>query len=149
MKIYVGADHNGFRLRRTVIDYLKRAGYDVVDDGGDTLNPDDDFPVFAQKVVADMLSSDDPSPRGILICGSGQGMCMAANRFRGIRALLAYDRESVRSARNDDDANIMCLPASIFEKDTANVLVETFLNTDFAAAPRYTRRIRELDELNG
>ena len=88
-------------------------------------------------------------PRGILICGSGQGMCMAANRFNGIRALLAYDRESVRSARNDDDANVMCLPASVFEKDTANVLVETFLNTEFAAAPRFIRRIGELDKLNG
>lgn len=149
MKVYVGADHNGFRLRRAVIDYLKRAGYDVVDDGDEKFNADDDFPVFAQKVVVDMLSSGDPDPRGILICGSGQGMCMAANRFNGIRALLAYDRESVRSARNDDDANVMCLPASVFEKDTANVLVETFLNTEFAAAPRFIRRIGELDKLNG
>lgn len=147
MKVFIGADHNGFRLRNELLDYLKRAGYDVVDDGDAKLNPDDDFPIFAAKVVTDMLSSNDADPRGILICGSGQGMCMAANRFRGIRALLAYDRESVRSARNDDDANVLCLPASIFQNDSANVLVETFLNTSFAAAPRYTRRISELDEL--
>lgn len=147
MKIYIGADHNGFQLKHALIEYLKRAGYEVVDDGGERLEPTDDFPVFAQRVVADMLSSDDSDPRGILICGSGQGMCMAANRFKGIRALLGYDRESVRSARNDDDANILCLPATIFKKDSANVLVETFLNTPFAALPRFKRRIQEMDDV--
>ena len=149
MKIYIGADHNGFQLRNSLMKYLKQAGYDVVDDGDKKLDPADDFPVFAQQVVTDVLSSSDDSPRGILICGSGQGMCMAANRFRGIRALLGYDRESVRSARNDDDANVLCLPADILKKDTVNVLVETFLNTPFAAAPRFVRRIKEIDNLQG
>lgn len=149
MKIYIGADHNGYQLRSTLVEYLKRAGYDVVDEGDEKRNPDDDFPVFAHKVVSDVLSSDDPDARGILICGSGQGMCMAANRFKGIRALLGYDRESVRSARNDDDANVLCLPASVFQKDTANVFVETFLNTHFAGAPRFVRRIKELDDIAG
>lgn len=149
MKVYIGADHNGFRLRNDLINYLKRAGHDVQDDGDTRLNPDDDFPIFAHKVVTGMLSSGDPDPRGILICGSGQGMCMAANRFRGIRALLGYDQESVRSARNDDDANVLCLPASVVEQDTAHVLVETFLNTPFAAAPRFVRRIKELDDIHG
>lgn len=149
MKIYIGADHNGFHLRNSLLTYLKRAGYDIADDGDDKLDPQDDFPVFAQKVVKDVLGSSDTNARGILICGSGQGMCIAANRFKGIRALLGYDRESVRSARNDDDANILCLPARLLEKDTANVLVETFLNTPFAAAPRFTRRINELDDMAG
>lgn len=147
MKIYVGADHNGFQLRNSLITYLKRAGYDVVDESEQRLNPTDDFPIFAQRVVKNILTSDDRDPRGILICGSGQGMCMAANRFKGIRALLGYDRESVRSARNDDDANVLCLPASIFKKDTANVLVETFLNTPFAAEQRFKRRIQEMDDM--
>jgi ribose 5-phosphate isomerase B len=149
MKIFIGADHNGFKLRRSLIDHLKKSGYDVVDDGDAQLNPSDDFPVFAHKVVTDMLSSDDADPRGILICGSGQGMCMAANRFKGIRALLGYDRESVRSARNDDNANVLCLPANVLEKDKANVLVETFLGTPFAGAPRFVRRIKEIDDLVG
>ncbi len=148
MKVYIGADHNGFFLRNSLITYLKRAGYTVVDDGDESLNPDDDFPVFAQKVVKDMLGSEDKDPRGILICGSGQGMCIAANRFKGIRAALGYDRESVRSARNDDDSNILCLPSKVLEKDRANVLAETFLNTPFAGAARFKRRIKELDEMN-
>ena len=81
------------------------------------------------------------------MCGSGQGMCMAANRFRGIRACLGYDRESVRSARNDDDSNVLCLPANTLEKGELKVIVETWLNTPFANASRFKRRIKELDEL--
>lgn len=147
MKIYIGADHNGFHLRNSLITHLKKAGYDVVDDGDVQLDPNDDFPVFASKVVNDVLSSDDRDSRGILLCGSGQGMCMAANRFKGIRAALGWDRESVKSSRNDDDSNILCLPARVVEKDEANVLVEAWLNTPFVGAPRFVRRIKELDEL--
>jgi ribose 5-phosphate isomerase B len=149
MKVYIGADHNGYKLRRSLIDHLKHAGYDVVDDGDGQLDPVDDYPVFATKVVKDILSSNDRDARGILICGSGQGMCIAANRFKGIRALLGYDRESVRSARNDDDANVLCLPANVLQKDTANLLVDAFLNTPFAGASRFVRRIKEIDDLVG
>jgi ribose 5-phosphate isomerase B len=148
MKVYIGADHNGFYLRNSLIKYLKKAGYDVIDDGDEKLNFDDDFPLFAQKVVNDILGSDDPEAKGILICGSGQGMCMAANRFKGIRAALGYDRESARSSRNDDNSNILCLPSKVLEKDTANLITETWLNTPFAKAPRFVRRIHEMDNLN-
>lgn len=147
MKIFLGSDHNGFFLRGELARYLARAGYDVVDDGDIKPDPQDDFPVFAKKAVSDLLSSDDDDPRAILVCGSGQGMCMAANRFKGIRAALGYDRESVRAARNDDDANVLCLPSSTLKEDEANVLVETFINTEFAGAPRFKRRIAQLDDL--
>jgi ribose 5-phosphate isomerase B len=147
MKIYVGADHNGFYLKTSLVEYLKKAGYDIVDDGNLTLDPADDFPVIATKVVKDVLSSTDDDARGILICGSGQGVCMAANRFKGIRAALGYDRQTVRAARNDDNSNVLCLSALGLEKEAANVIVETWLNTPFANAVRYARRIKELDEL--
>jgi ribose 5-phosphate isomerase B len=147
VKVFIGADHNGFHLRNNLLQYLKRAGYDVTDEGDQQLQPEDDFPVFAHKVVTDMFAAGDPDARGILICGSGQGMCMAANRFKGIRAVLGYDREAIRSARNDDDANILCLPAKTLAADKVNILVETFMNTPFAAAPRFKRRIVEMDEL--
>jgi ribose 5-phosphate isomerase B len=147
MKIYVGADHRGFRLRQSLITYLQKAGYDVIDDSNPKLDPADDYPVIAQRLVKDILTSDDSEARGVLVCGSGQGICMAANRFKGIRALLGYDREAVRAARQDDDANIICLPADILEKDTANLLVETFLNTPFVPEPRYVRRIQEMDNV--
>lgn len=145
MKVYIGADHNGYHLRRSLMEYLIGSGYDVHDDGDSELDPADDFPVFAQKVAKDVLA--DPEARGILLCGSGQGMCMAANRFKGIRAALGYDHEAARSARNDDDANVLCLPAKIMEKDTANNIVKTFLDTQFAGADRFKRRLKELDEL--
>jgi ribose 5-phosphate isomerase B len=147
MKVFLGADHNGFALKNKLGEYLKKAGYDVADDGDSQLSPDDDYPVFAQKVVKDLLVCEEKDAKGILICGSGQGMCIAANRFRGIRAALGYDRESIRSSRNDDDANILCLPAHVLQADSGNVLVEAFLNTPFGAAPRYIRRIREIDDI--
>jgi ribose 5-phosphate isomerase B len=147
MKIYVGADHRGFRLHQSLVSYLKRSGYEVVDDSAAKLEPGDDYPLIAQRMVKDLLTSSDHDVRGILICGSGQGICMAANRFKGIRACLGYGREAVRAARNDDDANILCLPADVLEKDTANRLVETFLNTPFSPEPRYIRRKQEMDEV--
>jgi ribose 5-phosphate isomerase B len=147
MKIFIGADHNGFELKNKLVNYLRSAGYDVQDDGDSILKPEDDYPVFATKVVTDMKNSGDEDARGILICGSGQGMCIAANRYRGIRACLGYDRESVRSARNDDDSNVLCLPANVLKSEQANLIVETWLNTEFARAPRFIRRNNEIDEL--
>src|ERR1700723_3226103 len=102
MKIYIGTDHRGYPLVASLVEYLKRAGYEVSNDGDITLKPEDDFPLFARRVVNDMLSSDDDDPRGILLCGSGQGMCMAANRYRGIRACLGWSVDAARSSRNDD-----------------------------------------------
>ena len=147
MKIFLGSDHNGFQLKLKLKQYLQRAGYQVVDEGDERPDPEDDFPIFTQKVVHAMLSSDEDDPRGILICGSGQGMCMAANRFKGIRAALLYDRESARSARNDDNSNVACLPAKVLQADEANLIIETWLNTPFAGAERFKRRLKEIDGL--
>jgi len=118
----------------------------VVDDALGELNPDDDYPVFARRVTADMLATGDSETRGILICGSGQGMCMAANRFKGIRAALGYDRESIRAARNDDDANVLCMAVRTLETADFSIIVDTFLRTPFAAAPRFIRRVQEMDQ---
>lgn len=146
MKVYIGADHNGFHLRNSLITYLQRAGYDVQDEGDEKLDPEDDFPVFATRLVKDLLAAE-PGSFGVLLCGSGQGMCMAANRYKGIRACIGYDLNAIRSSRNDDDANVLCLAANTLDKDQLNVFVETFLNTHFAAAPRFQRRIQELDTM--
>lgn len=147
MKVYIGADHNGFGLKRQLKDHLRRSGYDVVDEGDERLDPDDDFPQFASRVVAAMKASDDKDPRGILICGSGQGMCMAANRFRGIRASLCDSVVEAKASRNDDDANVLCLPARTIQEGHAEQVTLTWLETAFAGAPRFKRRIAELDEL--
>lgn len=148
MKVYIGADHNGFELKKSLSDYLQKNGYEVVDEGGVSLAPEDDFPQFASKVVNAMRGDQDPSQaRGILICGSGQGMCMAANRFKGIRAALAYDQEEARTARNDDDSNVLCLSARTMSFDKSVGVLHTWLMTPFAGANRFKRRIQELDQL--
>jgi len=150
MRIYLGADHNGFERKAKLTEYLQRSGYEVVDEGDISLAPEDDFPQFASRVVQAMRGDADPSQtRGILICGSGQGMCMAANRFKGIRACLAFDQEEAHSARNDDDSNVLCLSARSIDFDTTVGIVHTWLMTPFAGAPRFKRRIQELDELGG
>lgn len=147
MKIYLGADHNGFEFKTKLADYLRRSGYDVVDESNVELQPEDDFPVFASKVVHAMRADGSADVRGILVCGSGQGMCMAANRFKGIRASLAWDQEEARSGRNDDDSNVLCLSARDISFAKNIGIVHTWLMTPFAGAPRFKRRLQQLDEL--
>jgi len=147
MKIYMGADHNGYELKKQLKAYLEQSGYQVEDVGDLTPDPQDDYPVFAAKVVTAMRTSDDRDPRGLLICGSGQGICIAANRFKGIRAAVCDNPEDARSGRNDDDTNVLCLPARIVALDRAESTLKTWLDTAFAGAERYKRRIVQLDEL--
>jgi len=118
----------------------------VVDEGDKELNPDDDFPQYASRVVSALLASDDES-RGVLICGSGQGMAIAANRFKGIRASLVWDVQEAKLSRNDDDSNVLCLPSRVFGQENFEVIVDTWLETPFAEAQRFVRRIKELDDL--
>ena len=147
MKIYIGADHNGFEMKRQLAGYLRRSGYEVFDEGDAKLDPQDDYPQFAAKVVTAMQASDAAEPRGILLCGSGQGICIAANRFKGIRAAVCDTPEEARVGRNDDDTNVLCLPAKALSEGRAEGIVKTWLDTAFAGAARYKRRIVELDQL--
>ena len=147
MKIYIGADHNGFDMKRALLEELTRAGYTVVDEGDKERKPEDDFPQFAARTVAALKGSDDAEPRAILICGSGQGMCIAANRYKGIRASLVWNVQEARASRNDDDSNVLCLPARYMGVEEAIHLTEAWLATPFAGAVRFKRRIKELDEL--
>jgi ribose 5-phosphate isomerase B len=147
MKIFIGADHNGFALKADLITWLEHAGYTVFDEGDTARQPDDDFPQFAARLVSALLASGDDDARGILICGSGQGMCMAANRFKGIRASLCWDAKEARLSRNDDNANVLCLPARIITEGKAENILHVWLQTPFAAATRFIRRLDELDTL--
>lgn len=149
MKLYLGADHNGFHMKEAVFAYLVKHGYDVEDVGDKTLDPSDDFPEFAQAAVLKVLGSDDDDPRAILLCGGGQGMCMAANRFRGIRASVIWDAFEAKMTRNDNDSNVLCLPSRILEDDPKvwQGIIETWLATPFADAVRFKRRNAQIDEL--
>lgn len=149
MNIYLGADHQGFYLKEKVFAYLAKHGYDASDVGGDELDPADDFPDFAQLAATRVIGDDQKDPRAILICGGGQGMAMAANRFRGIRASVIWDAYEAKMTRHDNDSNVLCLPARILEKDDAawQGIVETWLNTPFAEAARFKRRNAQIDEM--
>ena len=149
MKIFLGSDHNGYHLKEKVFAYLSKHQYDVQDVGDSELNPDDDFPQFAAAAAIKVLGEDDG--RAILVCGGGQGMAMAANRFRGIRASVIYDAYEAKMTRNDNDSNILCLPGRVLESDDDLVwqdIIDTWLMTPFAGAARFMRRNRQLDELN-
>jgi ribose 5-phosphate isomerase B len=147
MKIYLGADHNGFDYKAKLLRQLTADGHQVVNCGDLERNQNDDFPTFASQVVTELLADKNSEARGILICGSGQGMCMAANRFKGIRASLCWDQDEARSARNDDDSNVLCLSARSIDFDTTVAITNTWLTTPFAGAPRFVRRLKQLDEL--
>jgi ribose 5-phosphate isomerase B len=147
MKIYIGADHNGYELKADLERFLRHSGHEVVDAGDSKRDPDDDFPQFASRAANMLLGDDDTEVRAILICGSGQGMCMAANRFKGIRASLCWNLTEARLSRNDDDSNVLCLSAKSLDTEKAQAIVSTWLSTPFAGAPRYKRRIQQMDNL--
>lgn len=149
MNIYLGSDHNGYHLKEKVFAYLSKRGYNVSDVGGAELDPKDDFPEFAQLASLKVLGDEDSDPRAILLCGGGQGMAMAANRFRGIRASVIWDEYEAKMTRNDNDSNVLCLPSRILENDDDawQKIIDTWLETPFANAERYRRRNRQLDEL--
>jgi len=150
MKVYLGSDHNGFHLKEKIFAYLAKRGIEVEDVGNEELDPRDDFPQFAQMAALKVIGDDDKDPRAILICGGGQGMAMAANRFKGIRASVIWDAEEARITRNDNDSNVLALPSRVLESEDDQVwqdIIDTWLHTPFAAAARYKRRNAELDEL--
>lgn len=137
-------------MKADVLAYLSKRGYDVEDMGSKELDPGDDFPVFAQAVALRVLGSEDEDPRGILICGGGQGVAMAANRFRGIRASVIWDAYEAKMTRYDNDSNVLCLPARVFadlDDQAWQGVLETWISTEFANATRFKRRNAELDEL--
>lgn len=145
MKIYVGSDHHGFKHKKGLIEELKKRGLEVIDDGDGKLDPNDDFPRYALKVVQNIIADDGQGSLGILLCGSGQGMCMAANRFNGIRAALGWSEEAARSSRHDDDSNVLCLPADSLNFNDLISIVDVWLNTSFSSAPRFIRRLSQMD----
>ena len=150
MKIFLGADHGGFYLKEKIAAYLSKRGIEWEDVGGKELDPNDDFPQFAQMAATKVLGEDDATdPRAILICTGGQGMAMAANRFKGIRASVIWDAFEAKMTRNDNDSNVLCLPARILQdNDSAwEGIVETWLSTPFAAAARFKRRNAQIDEI--
>lgn len=145
MKIYIGADHRGFRLKEKLKSFLEKLDYSVIDLGNKKYDPKDDYPIYS-AIVGKIVSKDKGSA-GILICGSGQGVCIAANKIKGIRAALASNAKDAYLSRNDDDCNIVCLQGDYTSLDKAKKIVKKFLNTKFSEEERHIKRIEEIRKL--
>ena len=140
MIVSIASDHAGFELKETIVSHLKALKIEVIDNG--PKNDDSvDYPDFAKKVVDDLKGSN--ANRGILICGSGQGMAMSANKHTGIRAALCHNLEITKLARAHNDANILTLGARVLDHETALQCVDTFFNTDFEG-DRHQKRIDKI-----
>ena len=148
MKIYFGSDHGGFNLKQLLVHYFGvKRGLDMEDVGGKKLDPKDDYPQFAQLAASKLIGDNEPDSRAILVCRGGQGMAMAANRYKGIRAAVCWDENSAKKSREDNDSNVLCLPADILSVDEAKDIVHVWLRTPFSRASRHQRRIQEIDDL--
>ncbi len=145
MRIYIGADHRGFILKEILVEWLKQEEYEVVDVGAYEFNEEDDYPDYAEKVAKEIAGTK--GERGILICGSGHGVDIAANRFKEIRSILGYNLEVVRQGREHEDANILSLPADWVDEKEAKERVRIFLETEFSGEVRHRRRIEKLGRI--
>ena len=141
-KIWVGADHAGFDLKQKLVAELTRLGYETVDVGPKTMDPQDDFPDFAQPVAEAV--SEGTATRGILTCGTGLGMSYAANRFPYVRAAVVWSPEIAALARKHNDANILVLPSRFTSDAQALEILHTWLDTPFEGG-RHQRRVQKID----
>jgi ribose 5-phosphate isomerase B len=141
MQVYIGADHRGFRLKEILKENLREAGYQITDLGNDKYDETDDYTdigiSLAEKVVFEKAL-------GILICASGVGVSVAANKVKGARAALCTNERQARLAREDDDANILCLAADIVGEETNENIAKAFLEAVFASEERFINRINKI-----
>ncbi|PIQ77692.1 ribose 5-phosphate isomerase B [Candidatus Peregrinibacteria bacterium CG11_big_fil_rev_8_21_14_0_20_46_8] len=142
--IYIGSDHAGYERKQEIEAYLKGKGEDVVDLGVFAAEPPMDYPDIAHEVAEKVRQTH--GARGILVCGSGVGMCMTANKKHGIRAVHGERNDSVEMSRKHNDANILCLGARMLSKEESFQFIDTFLSTEFEAGEeRHVRRVDKIE----
>lgn len=146
MKIFLAADHGGFELKNAIREHLVHTGHEVEDLGPQVLDSEDDYPIKAYAVATKIIGEEGES-RGILVCRSGQGMAMAANRMPGIRAAVAWTAAVAKETREANDSNVLSLAADFIDESQALDIVDVWLGTKFSDAERHSRRIKELEDL--
>jgi len=145
MRIGIAADHGGFELKVQLITALKEVGYNVKDFGAYELEPEDDYPDFVVPLAIAVAKGE--VNKGVAICGSGVGACVAANKVHGIRAALITDYFSAHQGVEDDDMNVMCLGGQVTGYALACELVKSFLKADFKPEERFARRLAKVAAL--
>ena len=146
MKIYLAADHGGYDLKNVLREHLTHNGYEIEDLGAHTLEPLDDYPKYAFALATKILGGNDDD-LGVLICKSGQGMAIAANRIGGIRAAIAWNEETAVHARRDDNVNVLVLAPAYTDQDVCVETVDAWLKTEFSKNPKYQARLDQIDQL--
>jgi len=143
MNVAVGTDHAGFVLKATIVEAINALGHSVLDCGAMRIEPDDDYPDFAAAVSRAIL--EGRAERGVLLCGSGVGASVAANKFVGIRSALCHDTFSARQGVEDDAMNVLALGARVVGPALAVELVSAFLHAEFSGAERHRRRLAKIE----
>lgn len=143
--IFLGADHRGFELKERLRQRLIDEGFEVTDLGNDHLEPGDDYVDFAKRVAEAVVQ--EPKNRGVLLCGSGAGVDMVANKIDGVRSALVDDLPRAVQAREHEDANVLSLAADKLDMDQAYPIVKAFLETQFSNEERHERRIEKIEEI--
>ena len=144
LRVALGADHGGFLLKQELVVRL-RDNYEILDLGADSYEPDDDYPDFVAPVTKAVVSGE--AQRGVLVCGSGVGACIAANKVYGIRAGLCHDVYSAHQGVEHDDMNVLCLGARVIGVELAVELVIAFLEARFSGEERHRRRLQKTRDI--
>jgi ribose 5-phosphate isomerase B len=144
MRLVVGGDHAGFRLKGPVVAALREWGHDVVDIGTHSAEPVD-FPDIADKLCTAVRNGE--ADRGIMVCGTGVGAAIAANKYPGVRASVCHDAYSAHQCVEHDDVNVMCLGAQIVGETLALELLRAYLDARFSTAPEFRRRVEKLGDI--
>lgn len=145
--LYLAADHAGFELKEKIKEYLRAENIPFEDLGSTTMASDDDYPPLAQTVAKKVTADKKHESRGLLVCGTGNGICMAANKIHDIRAGVGYNLAAAEALRAHNDANVLCLAGRVLQPDFAKAIVRKFLETPFSGEERHVSRIKQITKL--
>ena len=145
MQVYLGADHRGFKLKEKIKKWLEKWGYEIKDMGASEFDLEDDYTLYAEKVGS--IVGKEKGARGVLLCGSGVGVDVTANKFDGVRASIGKTSEQVKAGRSDDNMNILVIAADYTKEDEAKKMVKTFLETKFEGKARQKRRLSDIEKI--
>jgi ribose 5-phosphate isomerase B len=145
VKIAIASDHGGFELKKFLVNWLNEKNYDVLDLGNHVYDKEDDYPDFADKLAKAVSKGD--AERGIVICGSGVGACVTANKTKGIRASICHDTYSAHQGVEHDNMNVLCLGARIIGDEVAKELATAFLSAKYINEGRFKRRLEKVENL--
>ncbi len=143
--IFLGADHAGFELKEKIKSELTSLGYEIKDLGNLKLDPKDDYPDFAADVAEHVAA--DKNNKGILFCGSAQGVCVVANKFAGIRGVTAPTVGDAQKTREHNDANVLCLSGWYADTNKAKAIITAWLETPFSGEERHVRRLKKIEKI--